>query len=458
MRCHALALKDVRIMNNRVPQATAEQPTTQPLPELTWSQLMLAFFKVLQADGKGDQEANFKTAFKYFLISIGLTEESLVGAEFSDDEVEAKIKIYIEFEVGRKLQESTYNPRVSKIRQLKRFAEANFAERLQFQTLPQPFGKRLLKLIISFWLTVKSFWRTLPKGLVSYSALSRWCNEGYLPSSKSLSIVNTIETHLKVPIGTLRLSKYLRGKHHAKIGLSDNGNKTRATLAKPYYVWTSSLTEEYEKLVGHKTAPILPEGEDRHRNGQWTSGESEEVPSALMFRSFLQSFMGYCSLPKNNLDPYLRGCGLASDDLTLALLADRELVEDHMNFRRLRGGLRLRPVKQETSAHLPAHMVSADGKWEFYDKGGKYNNGSIVTLSHISSLLRPGTGYLYQHPEFAEKLGSRMTAGSWHEQCVLTRSRVNSLRRMISSMKKENDEEHFDYGRDPKERIEWILI
>lgn len=444
-------------MDNSVAPPWAEQPGTQPPSELTWSALLDKFVEVLKKEGKEKQEGNFKTACKFFLTSIGLAETSPVGGEFGD-EFEAKIRVFTDFEAERGLTGSTYGPRVSKIRELKRFAEVNFAESLRFQTLPQTFGRKLLKLITSSGHTVRSFWRTLPGGVVSYKALVSWSNERAYPSiKKHVAAVKTIETLLRVPAGTLRLSKYLCVEHHLKAGQSDYGNKIRAAQAKPYGVWTPTLEEEFQKLFTHKTEAVLPEGEERHDSGQWTTSEGGGVPSADAVRDVLRSFMGFCALPEGNPDPYLRGRGIKLEGLSLALLADKELVEAHLKFMKLRSGLRVRKLDQSKAPTLSPYLISANGKWEFYDKGGKYNHGSIDMLSSISSLLRTSTGYLYQHPEFAEKLGLRMTAATWHKQCAATRSRVVKVLREITLMKKKNDQKNFDFGRDPKERIGWIL-
>lgn len=443
-------------MDNQVAPPPAEQPGTQPPPELTWSDLLDAFFEMLRGEGREKQESNFKTAFKFFLTSIGLAEASPVGVELGDD-FEARIQVFIEFEAERGLTVSTYGPRVSKIRELKIFAEANFAERLRLQTLPHTFGQKLRKLIASSGLTIVSFWKTLPKGLLSYDTLRYWCLEHQYPSKKNIVAIKTIETALGAPAGTLLLSKYLRGEHHQIAGQSDFGNKIRAALSKPYGIWTASLQEEFQKLLTHKTEAILPEEEERHDDGQWTSSEGAGVPTAKIVKQFLREFMGFCSLPADNPDPYLRGRGISTEELSLALLADKDLVEAYLRFMRLRSGLRVRRIEESEAATLPAYLISADGKWEYYDKGGKYNKGSLLALMHTSSLLRPGTGYLYQHPEFAEKLGPRMTAASWHDQCVAARARVNKLFRKISLMKKKNDLNNYDFGRDPKERIGWIL-
>lgn len=432
-----------------------EQPSLQHPLELTWDYLIDRFFVALEAAGKGNQEANFKTAFKHFLISIDLAKESPVGRELGD-EFESKIELFIKFEVGRKLSPSTYKPRVSKIRDLKSFAEANFEENLRLQTLPQTFGQQLRKLISSSGHTIKSFWETLPAGLVGYSTLLHWCIERSYPRVRHEAIIKMLESCLRLPEGTLRLSRY-RYVGQQKVRYGNAADKSRAALSKPYYVWTDSLEEEYQKLFTHKTEAILPDGEQRHIRGQWTSSEGAGVPSADIVRLFLRSFMGFCALSEYSPDPYLRGQGIKLDELSLALLADKELVEAYLKFKRLRSGLRARPVEKSNVMTSAADSISANGRWEFYDKGGKYNQGSIQALVYISGLLRSGTGYLYQHPEFAKKLGSRMTAASWHKQCVVTRARVDKILREIRTMRANNDQDNYDFGRDPKERIVWIL-
>ena len=443
-------------MSAQVPTISIEQPATQQPLELCWSDLLKKFFEVLIGAGKGKQESNFKTAFKFFLISIGLTKESPVGAELGD-EFEAKIEIYIKFQLSRGLKNPTYEPRVSKIRELKKFAEANFAQSLRFQTLPQTFSQKLRRLITSLGFTILSFWKTLPEGTVSYTTLRDWCGGKRYPSKKSLTVIQMVEEHLRAPVGTLLLSKYRSGDHHHKAGGSDSGNKTRAAMSKPYAVWTAALEEEFQGLFIHKTEAILPDGEERFYNGQWTAREGAGISTADIVRKFLRSFMGFCALPQDSPDVYLKGPGIKAEELSLALLADKGLVEAYLNFMRLRSGLRVKPVDESKAATLHTHSISANGRWEFYDKGGKYNRGSIQSLIYISGLLRPGTGYLYQHPEFAEKLGPRMTAENWHKQCVATRSRVDRLLREILLMKKNNNRENYDFGRDPKEPIEWIL-
>lgn len=442
-----------------------EQQELKESENLSWAYVLKAFFKHLDKEGKQGQKRNFKTAFKQFLEAIGVKEDSLVGMELTE-EFEAKLKIFVEFEVSRKLRKDTYEPRVSKIRALKMFVNLHFASKLVLQNMPKAFGQRLVKLIYALGLTIKGFWRRLPEGLVPYKSLIYWCAEKYLPSAGFMHVIPTIESCLHVPPGTLRLSKYHLLGHDLKIGISDVSIKSQAAISKPYYVWTESVDADFQGLSSHKTIAMLPEGEERSDGGLWTSGDEmedkqggdTEVPSASLTRASLESFLGFCALPITNPDPYLRGAGIPLEALSIALVADKRLVESFLDFKKLRSGLRMRRLEEnEPLGDLPTHMISADCRSVYYDKGGKYNNGSLTFLSLVSSLLRPNTGYLYQHPEFALKLGTRMTATDWHQQCKETRIRVDQLHRDISRMKKQKDVKHFDFGRDPKELIQWIL-
>ena len=422
---------------------------------ITWEFLKNVFFEDLKTEGKEKQKRNFNTAINTWLAALGLAEDSVVGAELSE-EFEAKIKIYIEFEVRRKISRSTYGPRVSKLRRVKAFVSKRFAPTLVLQNLPKAFGQRLRALITAMGFTIHSFWRSLPQGLAPYDTLWRWCR-GSIPSRENLHVLSVIESQLRVPDGTLLTTKYLRSNPNENAGQSDYGNKMRAALSKPYYIWNEALRQEFEGLLTHKTVAILPDGEERSDEGQWTRNEELKVPSAELAEGSLRSFMGYCGLPAGNPDPYLRGAGIEPKSLSLALLADKRLVENFVEFRKLRSGLRVRPLDRSTLASLQPYEISANGLWQFYGVKGKYNSGSLSFLSFVSSLLRPGTGYLYQHPEVAERLKAGISPADWRKQCRDTRARVNKLHKRILKMKKRNDVENFDYGRNPNESIQWIL-
>lgn len=452
---------------SRIPEASGaaeETPQKNARPaQLTWAMLKSAFFESLKLIGKVKQIGNFTTAIKFFLEAQSITEESLVGDELGD-EFEAKIKVYIEFEINRGIKDDTYKPRVSKIKTVKRFAYQNFAPVLALQTLPKSFGRRLRSLIVAAGHNVTSFWRTLPAGSIPLGTLEAWCREKCLPRKKRRRAIKVIEEALDIPEGTLRLPLYLRRVWERKVKSGDYSNKIRAAILKPYVKHSGSFLEELEGLTSHKTLDIPSDDEDGDSDDEdgdyewlWTMSEGGKLSSSDIAMRSTCSFMGFCVLPPDNSDPYLKGKGIKEEDLSLALLADKGLWKAYIRFMRLRSGLRIRPSDPGALEKFPAHRLSADKKWVFHDVGGKYNGGTLYFLRLVSSLLRPGTGYLYLHPEFAEKLGPRMTAATWQEQCVKTRDAVKKRYKKILKMKKVGNRNHYDFGRDPSENIKRIL-
>lgn len=160
-------MSDANVTPTEVEQVEIAEST-----KLTWQRITTEFVENLKSEGKGDQERNFKTAFKIFREATGLAESSDVGMELTE-EFEAKIEIYIKFQNNRGLSKSTYGPRVSNIRALKKFVDQRFAPILHLQTLPKTFGQRLRKLIASLGVTMMSFWRTLPEGTLRYPTLTK---------------------------------------------------------------------------------------------------------------------------------------------------------------------------------------------------------------------------------------------------------------------------------------------
>jgi integrase len=470
----ALATRDDNQVSQPSGVAEAAPQKNVRLAELKWAEMQSAFLADLKEQGKGSQEKNFKTTFKFFLEAIGKTENSLVGEELTV-EFEAKVKVFVKFQKDRNLDEDTYGPRVSKMRAVKKFVEMNFSSRLTIQTLTETFGQKLLKLILALGLTIMGFWRTLPEGTIKYNALRRWCRDEDLPSIKYLGVIEILENKLRVPPGTLLTRRQRRQSHALKIGQTDAGSKARAAQLKPYSVWTESLEEELGRLIPYKILKILPDGEKRSERGQWTRSADGKIHTARMVKKSLRSFMGYCALPQESPDPYLKGAGIKLKDLSFALLADKSLIEGYLEFKRLRSGLRVRSLDEVKAASLLPHQISKNGLWEFYDVGGKYNRGAMTFLAYISCLLHSDTGYLYQHAEYAEKLHARMTEAGWEQQCEAARCRAVTIQKTLSKMKREHDadfeeedesedgspdqntDQEYGFGRDPKEAIQWIL-
>jgi len=164
----------------------------------------------------------------------------------------------------------------------------------------------------------------------------------------------------------------------------------------------------------------------RAKRSIWTGEKGTIPPTALLCKSFLGRFFGFCCLPPDNPDPALRGLGLNENDLSLALLTDVKMVEEFITV--------------------------------FYltRSGGKYNQGAFSFISYLASFLRKETGYLYQKPEFAAKLGMPIDIAAWQERCLKTRQRLIEIKEFIEQ-EKASGGENFGFGRDPEKPIKEIL-
>jgi integrase len=193
-----------------------------------------------------------------------------------------------------------------------------------------------------------------------------------------------------------------------------------------YRVWEKHLEEELQELVKFKTESVLPSGIKRNKNAVWTSSEGGELGTANFAQKEFQSFFGYLCLSKKASDLMFRGKGYSKGKLTIGLLADLDLVESFITgFKKLRSF-------------------------------NKYNNGHIHFLSMVTSLLRPETGYLYQNPKFAVKIGMSGDTEEWQKKCFDTRTRLLEVQADIKHAKNSGSSD-FQKGRDPKEPIADIL-
>jgi hypothetical protein len=87
-------MKGFKMFDAKATTTEVEQDEIAETTKLTWKGITTEFVKNLKFEGKGDQERNFKTAFKIFLEATSIAESSDVGTELTE-EFEAKIEIYI---------------------------------------------------------------------------------------------------------------------------------------------------------------------------------------------------------------------------------------------------------------------------------------------------------------------------------------------------------------------------
>jgi hypothetical protein len=373
---------------------------------------------------------NAKTAFNSFLESRRLKDDSPIGDLFDDeDQFESYLEEYDKYLKGK--SKSTRASYVSHVRYHQKIYNL-----LAEKKLPDTFHKALLELIKRTGFTINRFWQLKVKGIVSQSALRVWCSGKHTPWVKSIEVIIKLEEILGVEEGTLlsRLPRRLFGGSKRPAGLTSYGRKMQKARKNKYGVWTSHLQEQFENLTAVMSSPTRPE--EIERNSVWTSSDGAEIPKAEFVQNLLRSFFGFCCLPRGETDPYRNnpvkvderavaynsGLGMDQEKMSLALLAVKHLAVTYLEFQRIRAG-------------------------------GVYTSGTTVFIIMVCSFLRPGTGYIYQHPEFAAHLEGVVEADglTWHERCIQTRDRL------LNIQKDWEEADLIDYGRDPMEPIQQIL-
>jgi integrase len=371
---------------------------------------------------------NYKSSYKRFLRVLGLMEDSTIGDELNGDfdtsldEFEKAIK-------GKK--KSTRESYKSHVREVQKLYAAN-----AIKPLPDSFHGALVALLLTAGYTIYGFWKEKLKNSLSKDTFQRWCNGKSAPSIKKISIVEQLELIFGVEEGTLvnRLSKRIWGIGSRPAGLTTFGKKMQQALKNRYTVWTSRLENQFERICAHMSSPIRLEG--TKRNSVWTSSPGTVLPSAKLVKNFCRSFFGFCCLPKADPDPY-RNVVVAESERSIAYMSGLNMSPKNMSFA-------LFAIKELNELYLEFQRVRA---------GGIYTSGTLTYISIVTALLHHETGYLYQHPEFAEDLTGMVDDPEmdWQERCITTRQRLLDIRHDLLETKQ------IEFGREPMEPIQAIL-
>ncbi|WP_146047917.1 hypothetical protein [Zhongshania marina] len=276
---------------------------------------------------------------------------------------------------------------------------------------------------------------------VSPATFGGWC-KGVAASLRSRPKIAVLEKELGVQEGTLemRLPKRQAKKKVAekKRGLATPyRKKARGLRDYPYGLrhFPPTLEKEWSDLKKYKTAAFLPPGIER--NTSWSSVDlSRAAPSSIELErgilddgkysasaaisgQNLQRFFGYLILPNDCSEPKLCGEGLAKEDLTLSLFSRFDVIHRFLEFKRLRSG--------------------------------GYNTDTENFLGFAAMLLAKDVGFLWQHPEYGQKLSPSLSPDEWRSACEECHKEI---RRFEKSLKKGN---HVKQTRDPKDPLQGIL-
>lgn len=365
---------------------------------------------------------NHRTALKGWLAELGADEHTVVGDEFGT-KFNACLTSYLDrlrssaASERNGLSDATLHSRKSLLRQWK----VSWEEMLRSQGLPEEFSDALATLIKNSGRSISAVARAVGMEL---SSLHGWVTRIRHPSVASLAKVRRLEEYFALQPDTLlsRAQPLTKQSRPYCAGRTSFGRRCQTLLAERYYLRDFSsrpgLKEEWDGLVRFMSMPYKPKGKER--NSRWSEDTLTKTnPTANRYHCLVASFFGFLCLSHEvtgasdlkHFDP---------QRLTLALLGDTELVEDYLEFRRVRAG-------------------------------GSHNRGTLHVLNSCCALLRAGTGYLRQHPEFGRKLSPPVSAKRWDGWCEAAHTRFTAI---IDGLEEDG---LIRYGRDVEEPIRGIL-
>lgn len=364
----------------------------------------------LTAAGKTGNIANVRSNLRAFVAHKGKAMGDVIGAEFNADAV-------MEFADSRGAKSSRDNARSNLRGLLGRLSIC-----LEERGLPSQFGKRLAILRNKAGISRAELGDAIGCGR---DTIMRWENHDTPPTHTKKSVLAKAETILHAPPGALTQCV---GAHFARKAVrklfTAYGAKVRRLQEKKYLHkvtdWDESLCKERDALKHLKTTHNLG---SYQRNGAWRVRADGACPSCNRLENTLETFYGYLMLPPSH-DPEMSGPGLAKTELGIALLSVVDLLVGFLEQQKARAGC--------------------------------YTNGAIHTLQQVMSLVRPETGFLFQHPEFAShpRIAPLLPKPSgdksaWQIYCEQVHQTLKKIKKSILPEVRK--------GRDPEQPIRPIL-
>lgn len=222
---------------------------------------------------------------------------------------------------------------------------------------------------------------------VSYATVDNWLHGGSPGPNHRRGIIPKMEEVLHLSAGALIASL----------------PPVRLTCLRYAVEFTDLQEAEWERLFNHKTGEDADE--DRCPQRYWRVKKDRRCPSAKIIRGAVRRFYGCLTLPADAPDVRERGLGLDVGALSLLNLANRKQVEFYVKF--------------------------------LAQRAGGYNGETVNFINFVCSLLRPGTGFLYQGVEVdwrrfppgdleadATEPDATLTIERWRSHCISVRARL----------------------------------
>jgi transcriptional regulator with XRE-family HTH domain len=287
----------------------------------------------------------------------------------------------------------------SKKTHIKRLNNA-YLKLIEFKQMPKGFSARLAHLIAKSGKQLKEIEQDT--GISAY-LLGIWRKQNRRPSKEKLEDVKKLEEYFNVLENTLtgQLPKKLYGSKAYTIRnlkRSTHGKYTLLATRESYglHEWPDKDEIFWQDMVNHfqlrkpkyrsrKVTIIKINGFFRNSQAHWGS-----VSTINLKRWHISSFFGFLTLPKKTKNPRLRGLGYKTNEISIALLTDPDLISKYLDFKaeRARWGLE----KQD------------DGKDKIVLLHNKaiYSNELEKFLEALITWTKTTTGYLRQREDLKQ--------------------------------------------------------
>jgi integrase/transcriptional regulator with XRE-family HTH domain len=374
-------------------------------------------------DSAAQQYRNHLSTLHSFLASVGKTLGARVGAELGSG-FDAALRAYLErLDVAPR----TRRDRRSHLRLVRRLHE-DAMRSLKPNAPPTSLSVELRAAISKTGLAPKTL--SMEIG-VSPSALQRWLS-GAVPNRRGIPTLRRLEARLGLPRD--RLVALLHDERPAdevavqSVEYRERARELRRTaLTLATSELAASYISEWWSLYEYKTT-AMPSLE-RHARGVW-----RRIPHTVVGK--VHKFGG-------------RG-GMACPTAEISFERLRSFFAVLSKLPYSDGGLSPEHERSQTLAWC-AHPLALSTYLDYLTQrsGGLRHHAHSTFCALVSSLLRPGTGFLWQQPEYRHRLPLGLQpadAEGWQRMCERSQRLLNDYKRTAT-----------DVSRDPRAPIANLL-
>lgn len=359
---------------------------TEPTPTCSYADLRRIHEAGLTAQGRSSQQVkNQLSSLNALMRFLGRADSSCFIEDFNGD-FDSRLNSYAQHAVLQGLSKVTIENRLSHLRALLVTARKIINESI----VQESFTETLEGLLKANNMTIPALARRIGyNSRVMYG----WTHGKRTPRLKTIKIIEKIEDVFGLPRSTLvKLTSGYEPTYANNVETAvSKRRKEFSRLSKDTYAYripSVAIEQEWNDFVYFNTAPFLING--MKRNTSWRVKPVDKVDKR--YRGFgYETQDGICVTSGMHWGivslyfGYLLQNGFIEEQLSIALLTDSQLITAFMEFKKQRSGV--------------------------------YSSAHKVMLLLCATVMRPETGYLWQKPEFGNRLRTPVSAGNWHEWC-----------------------------------------